>query len=52
MGEGDVARRGQMWENFQRKLWKSRARGEWWERGIVMSFSPEVTGVRWLEVQS
>lgn len=52
MGEGDMARRGQMWEDFQRKLWKSRARSKLWERGIMVPLNPEVTGIRWLEVWS
>lgn len=27
---------GQVWEDLQRKLWRSRARGKLWERRLVM----------------
>lgn len=38
-----MAGRGQMWEDFQRKLWKRTARGELWKRTVV-PLSPEVIG--------
>lgn len=44
MEERDLAGRGQMWGDFQRKLWKSRARGELWKRRIVVPLSPGVIG--------